>query len=142
LVPLQLQTGDAVLDELLRSATYRVEGVDNPDGDVLVDLNHDQKKELTFVFEEPNQVQIRKKIIFDGERYETDMAVSLKRGEQVMPQVKVAVQASATRELVTTRSIRSRRKQYLSSTIVWNGILRRALTAKAAVLTACRWVVQ
>jgi YidC/Oxa1 family membrane protein insertase len=80
-----------VLDELLRSATYRVEGVDNPDGDVLVDLNHDQKKELTFVFEEPNQVQIRKKIIFDGERYETDMAVSLKRGEQVMPQVKVAV---------------------------------------------------
>ena len=91
MVPLQLQSGDAALDELLRSASYRVEGVDNPDGDVLVELSHDQKKELTFVFEEPNQVQIRKKIIFDGERYETDMAVSLKRGEQVIPQVKVAV---------------------------------------------------
>jgi YidC/Oxa1 family membrane protein insertase len=28
LVPLQLQTGDAALDEVLRTATYRVEGVD------------------------------------------------------------------------------------------------------------------
>src|SRR5688572_6037183 len=44
LVPLQLQTGDAVLDELLRSATYRVEGVDTPEGDVLINLSGKQKK--------------------------------------------------------------------------------------------------
>src|SRR5687767_8531350 len=42
LVPLQLHTGDSALDELLRSATYRVEGVDSADGDVLLDLTHGQ----------------------------------------------------------------------------------------------------
>src|SRR5687767_6096263 len=75
LVPLQLHTGDAALDEVLRAATYRVEGVDSAEGDVTIDLTNTQKKELTFVFEEPNQVQVRKTIVFDAERYETDMAV-------------------------------------------------------------------
>lgn len=91
LVPLQLQTGDAALDEVLRAATYRVEGVDSPEGDVVLDLARDQKKELIFVFEDPNQVQVRKSIVFDGDRYETDLVVSVKRGEQIVPQVKVAV---------------------------------------------------
>lgn len=91
LVPLQLETGDATLDHLLRSATYRVEGVDNPEGDVLIKLDGQQKKDLTFVFDEPDQVQVRKTLIFDAERYETDLAVSIKRGNAVMPQVKVAV---------------------------------------------------
>jgi len=92
LVPLQLQTGDAALDEVLRAATYRVEGVDNPEGDVAIDLTQPgQKKELTFVFEDPNQVQVRKTLVFDADRYETDLVVSVKRGGQVVPQVKVAV---------------------------------------------------
>lgn len=91
LVPLQLETGDAALDDLLRSATYRVEGVDNPDGDALIDLNSGQKKELTFVLDNANQVQVRKTIVFDADRYETDLNVSVKRGEQIVPQVKVAI---------------------------------------------------
>jgi len=91
LVPLQLQTGDAALDEVLRTATYRVEGVDNAEGDVAINLTDGQKKELTFVFEDPNQVQVRKTIVFDADRYETNLVVSLKRGEQVVPQVKVAI---------------------------------------------------
>lgn len=91
MVPLQLQTGDAALDEVLRAATYRVEGVETPEGDVSIDLTHGQKKELTFVFEEPNQVQVRKTMVFDADRYETDFVVSVKRGEQIVPQVKVAV---------------------------------------------------
>ncbi|HZI59629.1 MAG TPA: membrane protein insertase YidC [Pyrinomonadaceae bacterium] len=91
LVPLQLETGDAALDALLRSATYRVEGVDNSEGDALIKLDPGQKKELTFVFDEPDQVQVRKTLIFDAERYETDLSVSIKRGNAVMPQVKVAV---------------------------------------------------
>ena len=91
LVPLQLHTGDAALDEVLRAATYRVEGVDSPEGDVFLDLQPGQKKELTFVFEDPNQVQVRKTIVFNADRYETDLVVSVKRGEQVIPQVKVAI---------------------------------------------------
>ncbi len=91
LVPLQLHTGDAALDEVLRAATYRVEGVDSAEGDVTIDLKDKDKKELTFVYEDSNQVQVKKTIAFDAERYETDMAVSVKRGDQVIPQVKVAV---------------------------------------------------
>ena len=92
LVPLQLQTGDSALDDLLRAATYRVEGVDSAEGDVTLELTQPgEKKELTFVFEDSNQVQVRKTVVFDADRYETDLVVSLKRGGQVVPQVKVAV---------------------------------------------------
>ena len=92
LVPLQLQTGDTALDDLLRAATYRVEGVDSAEGDVTVELTQPgEKRELTFILEDPNQVQVRKTLVFDADRYETDLIVSLKRGGQVVPQVKVAV---------------------------------------------------
>jgi YidC/Oxa1 family membrane protein insertase len=91
LVPLQLQTGDAALDEVLRTATYRVEGVDTAEGDVQLQVPDGKKKELTFVFEDANQVQVRKTIVFDGDRYETDLFVSLKRDGQAVPQVKLAV---------------------------------------------------
>ena len=91
LVPLQLQTGDASLDSLLASATYRVEGIDQREGDVEVNLGPGEKKELTFVFEDANQIQVRKTIVFDGDRYETDLNVAVKRGDQPVPQVKVAI---------------------------------------------------
>lgn len=91
LVPLQLNTGDEALDEVLRTATYRVEGVDQAEGDVYINLTRNEKREVTFVFEDSNQVQVRKKVVFDEDRYETDLAVSLKRGAQVIPQVKVSV---------------------------------------------------
>ena len=91
LVPLQLQTGDAALDELLRSATYQIQGVDKTEGDVFLNLTAGQTKELTFVYEEPNQVQVKKSIVFNADNYETDLAVSVKRGGQVVPQVQVAI---------------------------------------------------
>jgi YidC/Oxa1 family membrane protein insertase len=91
LVPLQLQTGDAALDEVLRAATYRVEGVDSAGDDVTINLTAGQKRELTFVLDDPSQLQLRKTILFDGDRYETELQVSLKRGGQAIPQVKVAV---------------------------------------------------
>ncbi|HKR14614.1 MAG TPA: membrane protein insertase YidC [Pyrinomonadaceae bacterium] len=91
LVPLQLHTGDAGLDEVLRTATYRVEGLDKTEGDAEIDLSYGQKKELTFVFEDANQVQVRKSIIFNADHYETDLAVQVKRGDQPVPQIKVAI---------------------------------------------------
>ena len=92
LVPLQLHTGDAALDSVLASATYRVEGVDKADGDVNINLDEDQqKKELTFVFEDANQIQVRKTIVFAADRYETDFNVQVKRGDQIVPQIKVAI---------------------------------------------------
>ena len=91
MVPLQLQTGDDALDLALRSSTYKVEGVDQATGDVDINLGANEKKELTFVFEDGNGTQVRKKLVFDSERYETDLSLLVKRGEQAIPQVKVTV---------------------------------------------------
>ena len=91
MVPFQLQTGDGTLDHALSSSTYKVEGVDQANGDVDVNLGAGQKKELTFVLEDPSGVQVRKKIVFDAERYETDLSVLVKRGEQPVPQLKLTI---------------------------------------------------
>src|SRR5215211_7133657 len=91
MVPLQLQTGDSAFDAVLSSSTYRIEGVDSSSGDVDINLAPGEKKEITFVLEDGNRVQVRKRIIFDAERYETDLSVQLKRGDETIPQVKVAI---------------------------------------------------
>ena len=90
-VPLQLQTGDSALDAALSGSTYRVEGVDAANGDVDLNLASGEKKELTFVLDNANGVQVRKAIIFDADRYETDLGVLVKRGEQTIPQVKISI---------------------------------------------------
>ena len=90
-VPFQLQTGDAALDAALATSTYKVEGVQQESGDVEVNLAKGEKKELTFVYEDANRVQVRKKIAFDADYYETDLALLVKRGDETIPQVKVAI---------------------------------------------------
>jgi YidC/Oxa1 family membrane protein insertase len=90
LVPFQLQTGDAALDAALSSSTYRVEGIQEA-GDVDVNLARDEKKELTFVFEDANRVQVRKKIVFDANFYETDLSLLAKRGDETIPNLKLVV---------------------------------------------------
>jgi YidC/Oxa1 family membrane protein insertase len=90
-VPFQLQTGDSAFDTLLSSSTYRVEGIDSSSGDVDVNLATGEKKELTFVLEDPSGFQVRKKLVFDADHYETDLSVQVKRGDQTVPQVKVAI---------------------------------------------------
>src|ERR1044071_4741852 len=64
-VPLQLQTGDSGLDHVLSSSTYKVEGVDVAKGDANLDLAPGEKKQLTFVLEDANGIQVRKTIVFD-----------------------------------------------------------------------------
>src|SRR5215213_2590220 len=91
MVPLQLQTGDSAFDAVLSSTTYRIEGVDSSSGDIDINLAPGEKKEITFVLEDSNRVQVRKKFVFDAERYETDLSVRLKRGDETIPQVKVAI---------------------------------------------------
>ncbi len=107
MVPLQLQTGDGALDHALSSSTYRVEGVDQPNGDVDVNLKSGEKKELTFVLEDPNRVQVRKRIVFDAERYDTDLSVLVKRGEQTIPQVKITIGPSIGDQGVTQHTFYS-----------------------------------
>ena len=91
MAPLQLQTGDAGLDAALISSTYKVEGIDQASGDVEVNLSPGEKKELTFVYEDANRNQVRKTIAFDADHYETQLSLLVKRGDQAVPQVKVAI---------------------------------------------------
>ena len=91
MAPLQLQTGDDALDSALSTSTYKVEGLDQASGDVDVNLKPGEKKELTFVYEDANRNQVRKRIIFDADRYETDLSLMVKRGDEAIPQVKVAI---------------------------------------------------
>src|SRR5689334_382699 len=91
MVPLQLQTGDAAVDQALSSSTYKVEGVDQATGDADVNVGDSEKKDLTFVLDGANGVQVRKKITFDGANYKTDLAVSVKRGDQTVSPVKITI---------------------------------------------------
>lgn len=91
LVPLQLQTGDATLDSLLASSTYRVEGADVSNGDVELNLAENETKQLTFVLEGSNGLQVRKTISFHANQYETDLSVQVKRGDAIVPQVKATI---------------------------------------------------
>jgi YidC/Oxa1 family membrane protein insertase len=91
LVPFQLQTGDASLDAALASSTYKVEGVQQETGDVEVNLAEGEKKELTFVFEDANRAQVRKKIVFDADYYATQLSLMVKRGEETLPRVKLTI---------------------------------------------------
>ena len=91
LVPFQLQTGDAALDSALSSSTYKVEGLDQVSGDVEINLGPGEKKELTFVYEDANRNQVRKRIVFSADSYETDLSLLVKRGDQAIPQVKIAI---------------------------------------------------
>src|SRR5690242_3135209 len=91
-VPFQLQTGDAALDNVLASSTYRVEGADaSGTGNVDLNLGAGEKKQLTFVLEDANGLQVRKTIGFDAEKYETDLSLSVKHGDAVVPQVKMTI---------------------------------------------------
>src|SRR5690348_4021862 len=100
-VPFQLQTGDSALDTVLASSTYRVEGADNANGDVELNLGRGEKKQLTFVLEDANGLQVRKTIAFDAEKYEADLSILMKRGDAVVPQVKFTIGPSIGDQGVT-----------------------------------------
>ena len=91
LVPLQVQTGDAALDSLLSSSTYRVEGADVSNGDVELSLANGETKQLTFILEDANGLQVRKTLSFNADQYQTNLAVQVKRGDAIVPQVKITI---------------------------------------------------
>ena len=90
-VPLQLQTGDGVLNDILATSSYRLEGIDQTSGDVELNLQKGEKKQVTFVLEGVEGLTLRKSLLFDGDNYQTDLNVTFKRGDQNVPDVKVSV---------------------------------------------------
>ncbi|MCM3874201.1 MAG: membrane protein insertase YidC, partial [Pyrinomonadaceae bacterium] len=90
--PLQIFTGDSALDTLLATRNYQLEGVDTPNGDVEIALGGNEKRSITFRLQDSaTGLDMTKKLTFDGERYSTDLEVTIKRGDQVIPQVKLKI---------------------------------------------------
>jgi YidC/Oxa1 family membrane protein insertase len=90
--PLQLITGDSTVDTLLATRNYEVEGAGSSTGDVEISLSGNEKRSITFLLNDTaSGLQVTKKLTFDAERYSPDLEVTIKRGNQVLPQVKLKV---------------------------------------------------
>ena len=87
-VPLQLQTGDAGVDHTLTSSTYQVEGVD-ASGNVDL-LASGEAKEIAFSLDQDG-IQVKKKLKFSADRYATEMSISVMRGSEPLPQVRLVI---------------------------------------------------
>jgi len=94
--PLEIVTGDALLDGLLSARNYDVEGYPDTGGDVELNLPAKEKKRLSFSLRDnASNLEVTKSITFDAESYATDLEVKVRRGDQSLPQVKVQVGPSA-----------------------------------------------
>jgi YidC/Oxa1 family membrane protein insertase len=89
--PLQLVTGDAAVDGLLASSNYAIEGVGGA-GDVELNLAPDEKKRITFRLRDSGSgLDVVKTIVFDAASYSSDLEVTIKRGDKVVPQARVRI---------------------------------------------------
>ncbi len=93
-VPLQVATGDGPLDAVLASSSYTIEGTESPSGDVQIDLAPGQKKTVTFSLQDKSGLYVAKKFTFDADRYATDLDLTIKRGDQLLPEAKLKIGSS------------------------------------------------
>jgi len=90
--PLQLITGDSALDAVLNSANYSIttNNSANPDTDIL--LQPGERRRLEFVLSDAaTGLNVSKVMVFDGDDYSVDLQITVKRGDQVMPQARLRV---------------------------------------------------
>jgi YidC/Oxa1 family membrane protein insertase len=90
--PLQLITGDAAIDALLVSANYSITGNDSANSGVEFLLQPGEKRRLEFALVDPGTgLNVSKVMIFDGDDYSVDLQITIKRGDQVLPQARLRV---------------------------------------------------
>ena len=90
--PLQLAIGDAAVDALLASANYTIEGVDPGAGDAELTLGANEKKRISFLLRDnATGLDVVKTIVLNGYSYSSDLEITIKRGDQIVPQAKVRV---------------------------------------------------
>ncbi len=91
-VPLQLVTGDTAIDGLLSSASYRIDGLDGTGSKAEIVLSGEEKKRVVFSYHDSGTgLEVSKAITFLANRYEVELEVSLKRGDQPLPQAMLRV---------------------------------------------------
>lgn len=94
-LPLQLATGDSELDAVLATSNYKIEGVngiDGTDGDATLELTGNEKKSIEFALHDSSAgLVVTKRIEFDADSYSSDVAITIKRGDQFVPQAKLKI---------------------------------------------------
>lgn len=106
-VPLQIHTGDLNFDYALSSSTYKVEGLSVSEGDAQVDVAAGEKKEITFSFDGADGAQVRKTLVFSGDNYIADVAVTIKRNNASVPSAKISIGPSIGDQGLTHHSFYS-----------------------------------
>jgi YidC/Oxa1 family membrane protein insertase len=90
--PLQLITGDAAIDAVLASANYSLTGDNSANTDAEILLQPGEKRRVEFSLVDPGTgLNVSKVMIFDGDDYSVDLQITLKRGDQVVPQARLRV---------------------------------------------------
>jgi YidC/Oxa1 family membrane protein insertase len=90
--PLQLAIGDTAVDGLLMSTNYVISGVDNASGDSELILGAGEKRRITFLLkDQATGLDVVKTLVLDADNYIADLEVTIKRGDQIVPQAKVRV---------------------------------------------------
>lgn len=93
--PLQLATGDKTLDTVLMSTNYAVEGIDSGTGDSELTLGAGEQKRITFLLKDgATGLDVSKTLVLNADSYIAHLEVSLKRGDQIIPQAKIRIGAS------------------------------------------------
>ncbi|MBA2502451.1 MAG: membrane protein insertase YidC [Pyrinomonadaceae bacterium] len=91
-VPLRLLTGDTSLDSVLNSRNYGVSGVSLENGRSVVEIREGEQRQLEFTLQDAaSGLNVTKTITFDANRYDVGLNVKVLRGEQVVPNVRLAV---------------------------------------------------
>ena len=90
--PLQLITGDSSIDALLTSANYSITSDSSANADTEILLQPGEKRRLEFVLaDSATGLNVSKVMMFDADDYVVDVQITIKRGEQVVPQAKIRV---------------------------------------------------
>ena len=90
--PLQLITGDPAIDAVLASANYSLTGDNSANADAEILLQPGEKRRVEFSLVDPGTgLNVSKVMIFDGDDYSVDLQITIKRGDQVVPQARLRV---------------------------------------------------
>ncbi|MBA2703761.1 MAG: membrane protein insertase YidC [Blastocatellia bacterium] len=90
--PLQLITGDSAIDAVLTSANYSIFSDTSANTDTEILLQPGEKRRVEFALTDAaTGLNVSKVMIFDGDDYSVDMQITVKRGDQIVPQARLRV---------------------------------------------------
>ncbi len=89
--PLQILTGDPAIDGLLASRNFRTSGPASESGDGTINISSGSQQLDFVIHDDATGLDATKRITFFADRYSADVEVKLARGNQPLPQPKLAI---------------------------------------------------